>query len=45
LQQLTAQLVMDILLHNNKPVLHHVQTYELSFSRHIAKCISWSDNC
>jgi hypothetical protein len=30
-------------LNKNKPMLQHVQTHEITFSRYIANGISWSD--
>jgi hypothetical protein len=38
LQELQARL-----LNKNKPVLQHVQTHKIPFSRHIAEGNSWSD--
>jgi hypothetical protein len=36
-------LLHDMHLNKNKPMLEHVQTHEIPFSRPIAKGISWSD--
>jgi len=35
-------LLHDMHLNKNKPMLEHVQTHEIPFSRYIAKGIAWS---
>jgi hypothetical protein len=43
IKKYSKQLLHDRPLNNNKPVLQHVQTHKVPFSRDIAETISWSD--
>jgi hypothetical protein len=40
---ITARLLLDTLLSNNKPEVYCDETHEIPFSKPIAKGISWSD--